>query len=144
MTEAGASFALGVLAPNQRAYFSRDREVFKAFIRLHAQHYSLMPGLFRLLCHMCTLQPPEFIFVSLGLEIDLFVRQKLSKWGRSSSDKKNLRTADANITGDLGKNTTDIVSLSFSRIMLKFVPYFYQRLCFQLCPSYDSCIANFV
>ena len=103
MTESGADFALGVLSPSQRMLFSRDREVFKEFIRLHAQHYHLMPGLFRLLCYMCSLQPPEFICVSLGLELDLFVRQKLSKWGRASSDKKNHRMADERIARDLGK-----------------------------------------
>jgi len=103
MTESSADFALGILEPHRRMLFSRDRDVFKAFIRLHAQHYHLMPGLFRLLCQMCSLQPPEFIFVSLGLELDLFVRQKMSKWGRNSSDKKYHRTLDESIAQDLGK-----------------------------------------
>lgn len=78
MTDANATYALGVLSPEDKILFSRNREVFVAIIRSHFKSQSNMKSLSRIIRHMCALQPPEFVYVSLALEIDHFINQNIS------------------------------------------------------------------
>jgi len=90
MTDSNASFALGILPVQEKALLSRNREVFAALIHIHSLNPSLLAGLSRIVRHMCTLQPPEFIFVSFGLELYNFVSKLMSH------GNKVLHTIDPN------------------------------------------------
>jgi hypothetical protein len=114
MTEASAAYALGMLRPDQLALLSRDRKVFQAILRLHAQHHHLLPGLHRILCHMSTLQPPEFIFISFGMELDLFFRKQLSSQMGISDNNKGLRSSVTKLARDLGKINCSGINLSLT------------------------------
>lgn len=76
MTDANARFSLDVVDSSRRQSESRDRQVFKALIRLHADHHQLVADLSRVIQYMCTLQPAEFVFVSFAVELDHFVRKQ--------------------------------------------------------------------
>lgn len=77
MTDANAIYALGVLSPEEKLNLSRNREVFAAIIRSNTSNQNNMTSLSRIIRHMCALQPPEFIYVSFGLEMDHFVNQMI-------------------------------------------------------------------
>jgi hypothetical protein len=76
MNSASIGFALDILEPSRRKYMSRDREVFSALIQLHSSNHRLLVDFSRVVAFMCTLQPPEFVFVSFAVELDRFVRQR--------------------------------------------------------------------
>ena len=76
MTDANALFALDVLDSSRRQSESRDRQVFTALIRLHADHHQLVADLSRVIQYMCTLQPAEFVIVSFAVELDHYVRKQ--------------------------------------------------------------------
>lgn len=76
MTDANALFALDVVDSSRRQSESRDRQVFTALIRLHADQHQLVADLSRVIQYMCTLQPAEFVFVSFAVELDHFVRKQ--------------------------------------------------------------------
>ena len=78
MTDANASFALGMLDISEKDRLSRNREVFAALIHTHSLNPSLLSGLSRILRKMCLLQPPEFIYISFGFELNNFVSKLLS------------------------------------------------------------------
>lgn len=78
MTDANATFALGMLDISEKNLFSRNREVFAALIHTHSLNPSLLSGLSRIIRKMCSLQPPEFIYICFGLELDSFVSKLLS------------------------------------------------------------------
>lgn len=78
MTDANANFALGMLELSEKDRLSRNREVFAALIHTHSLNPSLLAGLSRIIRKMCSLQPPEFIFISFGLELNNFVTKLLS------------------------------------------------------------------
>lgn len=73
MTDANATYALGILDAEDKGRLSRNREVFAALIKAHARKHSSVSSLSRIVKHMCALQPPEFIFISFGLELDIFI-----------------------------------------------------------------------
>mmetsp|Transcript_26943 Transcript_26943/g.40906 ORF Transcript_26943/g.40906 Transcript_26943/m.40906 type:complete len:406 (+) Transcript_26943:266-1483(+) len=77
MTNSDIVYALEILGRNRRQSKSRDREVFSAIIQLHASNHQLLADLARVIQFMCTLQPPEFVFVSFAVELDSFVRKSL-------------------------------------------------------------------
>lgn len=79
MTDANAGYALGVLASEEKLMLSRNREVFAAIIRSHAANQNNMTSLSRIIRHMCALQPPEFIYVSFGLELDQYINRTALK-----------------------------------------------------------------
>jgi hypothetical protein len=76
MTDANALFALDVLDSSRRQSESRDRQVFTVLIRLHAHNHQLVADLSRVIQFMCTLQAPEFVFVSFAVELDHYVRKQ--------------------------------------------------------------------
>lgn len=73
--EVNVSLALEVLDHPHRQ-FSRDREVFAAIINLYSYHTHLLPDLPKVVRHMCTLQPPEFVYLSFAVELDVFVSKR--------------------------------------------------------------------
>lgn len=92
MTDANAQFALDVLDSSRRQSESRDRQVFKALIRLHADHHQLVGDLSRVIQYMCTLQSAEFVFISFALELDLYVRRQTNyhrESRRAAEEKKD-------------------------------------------------------
>jgi hypothetical protein len=94
MTDDNANFALGVLDIVEKDCLSRNREVFAALIHTHSLNPSLLSGLSRIIRHMCTLQPPEFIYVSFGLELNDFVLKLLSHRNKvlSTEDPNSKKT----------------------------------------------------
>jgi len=88
MTNADAIYALDILDVNQRQSKSRDRGVFSALIQLHAHNHQLLADLSRVIQFMCTLQPPEFVFVSFAVEMDFFVRQSLTRIDAAAVEEK--------------------------------------------------------
>jgi len=92
MTDSNALFALDVVDSSRRQSESRDRQVFTALIRLHADHHQLVADLSRVIQYMCTLQPAEFVFVSFAVELHHFV-QKQTKYHsdsrRAAEEKKD-------------------------------------------------------
>lgn len=83
MTNSDIVYALEILGRNRRQSKSRDREVFSAVIQLHASNHQLLADLSRVIQFMCTLQPPEFVFVSFAVELDRFARKSLLVNGAS-------------------------------------------------------------
>jgi hypothetical protein len=79
MSESSAAFALGMLDSSQRDCKSRDRQVFAQLIHLHSRNHHLLSKLSTVIQYMCTLQPPEFVFVSLALELDRYVTQRVER-----------------------------------------------------------------
>ena len=78
MTDANASFALGMLDISEKDRLSRNREVFAALIHTHSLNPSLLSGLSRITRKICLLQPPEFIYISFAFELNKFVSKLLS------------------------------------------------------------------
>jgi len=77
LTDASADFALQVISSkNNKSFKSRDREVFAALIHLHSHNDRLLGNLWRVIEFMCTLQPPEFVFVSFSMELCFFIQKK--------------------------------------------------------------------
>ena len=107
MTDANAFSALDVLDSSRRQSESRDRQVFKVLIRLHAHNRQLVADLSRVVQFMCTLQAPEFVFVSFAVELDNYVRKQMQYHGNARLDSKSItdgqeepqRTRD--LSGDL-------------------------------------------
>ncbi|KAI2500207.1 Vacuolar protein 14 C-terminal Fig4p binding [Fragilaria crotonensis] len=93
MTNSDAIYALEILTPTQGNSKSRDRSVFSALIQLHAHNHQLLADLSRVIQIMCSLQPPEFVFVSFAVEMDAFVRQSMRRLDGAGEEKKD----DANI-----------------------------------------------
>lgn len=91
MTDENSTFALGILNTHERSTLSRSREVFAAIIHLHSIHPRLLLDLPRAMRFMCTLQPPEFVFISFALELNRFadVRRMLKNRGRVHPEGKN-------------------------------------------------------
>lgn len=92
MTDSNVLFALDVVESSRRQSESRDRQVFTALIRLHADHHQLVADLSRVIQYMCTLQPAEFVFVSFAVELDHFVRKQTkyhSDSRRAAEEKKD-------------------------------------------------------
>jgi len=73
MDEDSVKFALGILDVSQRKLLSRDRSVFASLIDLHSKHSKLMGDVSKVIELMCTLQAPEFVFMSFAIELDNFV-----------------------------------------------------------------------
>ena len=76
MNDASVGFALDILDKPRRLLKSRDREVFRVLIQLHAHNLHLIGRLSKVIAYMCRLQPPEFIFVSFAVELDRFVSRE--------------------------------------------------------------------
>jgi hypothetical protein len=76
MNDHSVAFALDILDTSRRQLKSRDREVFSAIIQLHAYNLHLIGDLSRVIAYMCRLQPPEFVFVSFAVELEIFVRRQ--------------------------------------------------------------------
>lgn len=76
MSQSNVEYALQVLSQEDRMLKSRDRRVFSALIELHSIHEHLLTNFSNVLTYMCTLQPPEFVFVSFSVEVDRFVQRK--------------------------------------------------------------------
>lgn len=72
---------------------SRDRSVFAVLIRIYSRHPRLLSELTKVIQFMCTLQPPEFVFVSFAIEIDVFVNELCEK--RFEVTGRNLSQVDA-------------------------------------------------
>ena len=85
MSNSSVVFALDIPEISRGGHKSRDREVFSALIHLHAYNHHLLADLSRVIQFMCTLQPPEFVFVSFAVELDRFVGKRLSEENNSSS-----------------------------------------------------------
>lgn len=96
MSQSNVEYALQVLDEDDQILKSRDRRVFSALIELHSIHEHLFANFSNVLTYMCTLQPPEFVFVSFSVEIDRFVRRK-SKI----------------VSGEIGGREYDFTSLDF-------------------------------
>jgi len=85
MAQMSVEYALQILNPKRRRLKSRDRLVFSALIELHSFNEHLLINFSNVLTFMCTLQPPEFVFVSFAVEVDRFIRRKMR---RSNADNK--------------------------------------------------------
>jgi hypothetical protein len=72
-----ANFALGVLDFSRRKHISRDRDVFASLIDLHSKHLKLLVDVSKVIELLCTLQPPEFVFVAFANELDNFVVSRM-------------------------------------------------------------------
>lgn len=79
MSESSAAFALEILDSSQRNCKSRDSQVFAQLIHLHSLNHHLLSKLSTVIEYMCTLQPPEFVFVSLALELNQYVTQRVER-----------------------------------------------------------------
>ncbi|KAL7537668.1 hypothetical protein ACHAXR_007987, partial [Thalassiosira sp. AJA248-18] len=79
MNDENANFALGILEPSRRQLLSRDRGVFASLIDLHSKHQKLLMDISKVIELMCTLQPPEFVFVSFAYEIDNFIVSRMKR-----------------------------------------------------------------
>lgn len=97
LTDADASYALEILDGNRAQSKSRDRGVFAALIQLHAHNHQLLADLSRVIQIMCSLQPPEFVFVSFAMEMDLFVRQSLQRFDAVLDEEKTDDTINRRV-----------------------------------------------
>lgn len=77
MDDENANFALGVLESRRRKLISRDRDVFASLIDLHAKNPKLLVDVSKVIELLCSLQPPEFVFVAFANELDNFVVSKM-------------------------------------------------------------------
>lgn len=76
MNDSSVGFALDILEKPKRLLKSRDREVFRSLIQLHAHNLLLIARLSKVIAYMCRMQPPEFVFLSFAVELDRFVRRE--------------------------------------------------------------------
>ena len=79
MDNESANFALGILEPSRRRLVSRDRAVFAALIDLHSKNEKLLMDVSKVIELMCTLQPPEFIFIAFATELENFIVTKMQQ-----------------------------------------------------------------
>jgi len=93
MTDTNANFALGLLSVPERDTLSRNREVFAALIHTHSLNPSLLSGLSTIIRKMCTIQPPEFVYVSFALELNIFVSKLLSHKDKTLNDGYDSKKA---------------------------------------------------
>jgi hypothetical protein len=91
MTENSVEYALGLLDTSRRQFISRDREVFRALIELHAHNMNLIVDFSRVIAYMCRLQPPEFVFVSFAVELERFVRRQTKMQEEKAVDEQEPR-----------------------------------------------------
>lgn len=119
MTDANIVFALDILHPNRRKFKSRDREVFTALIQLHSYNQQLLADLSSVIAFMCSLQPPEFVFVSFAVELDRFVKRMRQRKERAETMVQE--------TGENGSNEKK-KERPFSDD-LEFVSSFVQQMC---------------
>lgn len=105
MTDANATYALGILDVDEKCRLSRNREVFAALVSSHAKQPLNLPSLPRIVKHMCALQPPEFVFISFGLELDAFVMKTMSHRAETvaseSKDYRKIRNEDLGVSKNL-------------------------------------------
>ena len=134
MTDANATFALGILDINVRQRLPRKRRVYAALVHSLALNNELLLQLPRIVCHMCTLQPPEFVFVSFGLELERFAVKSIALHRNSNKSKvlfnddpsgRNARREEGKVNRDLDYVTKFVqilmnVLLSKNRIVRPF------------------------
>lgn len=77
MNDESTNFALGILEFSRRKLISRDRDVFASLIDLHSKHPKLLVDVSKVIELMCTLQPPEFVFVAFANELDNFMVSRM-------------------------------------------------------------------
>lgn len=77
MNDDNTNFALGVLDLSRRKLISRNRDVFSSLIDLHSKHPQHLVEVSKVIELMCTLQPPEFVFVAFANELDNFVVSRM-------------------------------------------------------------------
>lgn len=78
VTESSVKYALGLLDVSRLQLQSRDREVFRGLIELHAYNTHLIMDFSRVVAYMCRLQPPEFVFVSFVVELERFTSMQIA------------------------------------------------------------------
>uniref|UniRef100_A0A7S1B5Y5 Vacuolar protein 14 C-terminal Fig4-binding domain-containing protein n=1 Tax=Corethron hystrix TaxID=216773 RepID=A0A7S1B5Y5_9STRA len=131
--DANAFFALDILDSSRRAFQSRDRTVFSTIIKLHSFHHGLLPDLSKVIEFMCTLQPPEFVYLSFALELDAFVRRSIVKSaggrtrGAATQGKCDDRGGDTSVATGSDGNSNNEVKHSLARD-LDFVSSFVQQM----------------
>jgi len=81
---------IDVLDDSRRKLRSRDRSVFAVLIRLYSRHHRLLTDLSKVIQFMCTLQPPEFVFVSFAVELDAFVVERCGKWDKAPGSQSSV------------------------------------------------------
>lgn len=91
--ELSAKFSLEMLDSFARRKISRDREVFSVLVNLYSCHPNLIPGLPKVIRYMCTLQPPEFVFVSFALEINEFINKSKNSGNDIKAFSRDLEFA---------------------------------------------------
>jgi hypothetical protein len=116
MTNSDAIFALEILTPTQGMSKSRDRSVFSALIQLHAHNHQLLADLSRVIQIMCSLQPPEFVFVSFAVEMDAFFRQSMRRLDSADEEKKEDTNTPQMLSSDLNFVSSFIQQMS--RVLL--------------------------
>ncbi|KAL3786223.1 hypothetical protein HJC23_002474 [Cyclotella cryptica] len=79
MDDQNANFALGVLDLPRRKLISRDRDVFASLIDLHSKNPKLLMDVSKVIELMCTLQPPEFVFVAFANELENFIVSRMKR-----------------------------------------------------------------
>lgn len=121
--DANAFFALDILDSSRQAFQSRDRTVFSTIINLHSFHHGLLPDLSKVIEFMCTLQPPEFVYLSFALELDAFVHRSISKSVGAATEHEDGQGAAGNGGGGGGNG----VKYSLARD-LDFVSSFVQQM----------------
>lgn len=77
MDDESTNFALGILEVSRRKLISRDRVVFASIVDLHSKYPKLLVDISKVIELMCTLQPPEFVFVAFANELDNFVVSRM-------------------------------------------------------------------
>jgi Vacuolar protein 14 C-terminal Fig4p binding len=90
MNDSSVGFALDILDAQRRLLKSRDREVFRVLIQLHAHNLHLIARLSKVIAYMCRLQPPEFVFVSFAVELDRFVARESNIQGKTDASRIHM------------------------------------------------------
>lgn len=85
---------IDVLDDSRLPLRSRDRSVFAVLIRIYSRHPRLLSELSKIIQFMCTLQPPEFVFVSFAIEVDVFVDERCGRCEKVG-DKNSTREVAA-------------------------------------------------
>lgn len=116
MTDANATYALGILGTEDKARLSRNRDVFAALVKTRAKHPGNVSSMSRIIKHMCSLQPPEFIYISFGLELDIFLAKSFADRARAlekqPTNSKVQKHEDAKIAVNLEFATKFVQILS--------------------------------
>jgi Vacuolar protein 14 C-terminal Fig4p binding len=75
---------------------SRDREVFTALIKLHADNEWLLADLSNIMTYMCKLQSPEFVMISFAVELHSFIQHtEMSNWNIGAPSPCDLKFISA-------------------------------------------------